>query len=119
MNEKEYLQKVALANEWMRAYYEKDAPLASDEEYDRLIRELKAFENANESLISKDSPTQKIAPAIQSEFYKIKHSAKMWSMEDVFSENELRAWSKRAKCEGDFFVEPKFDGKDIIVQSRY
>ena len=113
MNEKEYLQKVALANEWMRAYYEKDAPLASDEEYDRLIRELKAFENANESLISKDSPTQKIAPAIQSEFYKIKHSAKMWSMEDVFSENELRAWSKRAKCEGDFFVEPKFDGASL------
>lgn len=113
MSEKEYLQKVALANEWMRAYYEKDAPLASDEEYDRLIRELKAFENANESLISKDSPTQKIAPAIQSEFHKTKHSAKMWSMEDVFSENELRAWSKRAKCEGDFFVEPKFDGASL------
>lgn len=113
MNEKEYLEKVELANEWMRAYYEKDAPLASDEEYDALIRELKAFESANESLISKDSPTQKVAPIIQSEFHKIKHSVKMWSMEDVFDEVELRAWAKRAKCEYDFFVEPKFDGASL------
>lgn len=116
MSEKEYLQKVALANEWMRAYYEKDAPLASDEEYDKLIRELRAFESENESLISKDSPTQKIAPAIQSEFYKIAHSVKMWSMEDVFSEAELRAWAKRAKCENNestFFIEPKFDGASL------
>lgn len=116
MNQKEYLQKVALANEWMRAYYEKDAPLASDEEYDKLIRELRAFESENESLISKDSPTQKIAPAIQSEFYKIAHSVKMWSMEDVFSEAELRAWAKRAKCENNesaFFIEPKFDGASL------
>ena len=55
MSEKEYLQKVALANEWMSAYYEKDAPLASDEEYDALIRELRAFESANPSLVSKKS----------------------------------------------------------------
>lgn len=116
MNQKEYLEKVALANEWMRAYYEKDAPLASDEEYDKLIRELRAFESENESLISKDSPTQKIAPAIQSEFHKIAHSVKMWSMEDVFSEAELRAWAKRAKCENSesaFFIEPKFDGASL------
>ena len=58
----EYLKKVALANLWMRAYYEEDEPLASDEEYDRLIREIKAFEKENPSLISPDSPTQKIAP---------------------------------------------------------
>lgn len=113
MSEKEYLQKVALANEWMRAYYEKDAPLASDEEYDALIRELRAFESANSQLISADSPTQKVAPIIQSEFHKLSHSAKMWSMEDVFDENELRAWAKRAKCEQNFFIEPKFDGASL------
>lgn len=97
MSEKEYLQSVALANEWMRAYYEKDEPLASDEEYDALIRRLREFESANPSLVSANSPTQKVAPNIQSEFSKLKHSTKMWSMEDIFSEAELIAWVKR--CE--------------------
>ncbi|MBS4275274.1 NAD-dependent DNA ligase LigA [Campylobacter vulpis] len=109
----EYLEKVALANLWMRAYYEKDEPLASDEEYDLLIREIRAFEEENPSLISKDSPTQKIAPTIQSQFKKSKHLSKMWSMEDVFDEEELRAWAKRAKCEEGFFIEPKFDGASL------
>ncbi|MCR2060120.1 NAD-dependent DNA ligase LigA [Campylobacter helveticus] len=109
----EYLKKVELANLWMRAYYEKDEPLASDEEYDKLIRELKEFEAQNPNLISKDSPTQKIAPVIQSKFKKNKHLSKMWSMEDVFDEVELRAWAKRAKCEEGFFIEPKFDGASL------
>lgn len=140
MSEKEYLQSVALANEWMRAYYEKDAPLASDEEYDALIRRLREFESANPSLVSANSPTQKVAPNIQSEFSKLKHSAKMWSMEDIFSEAELIAWAKRAKYDtissqnsapnslfgelesqnsalnlndDSFFVEPKFDGASL------
>ena len=113
MSEKEYLQKVALANEWMSAYYEKDAPLASDEEYDALVRELRAFESANPSLVSANSPTQKVAPSVQSEFHKLKHAAKMWSMEDVFDENELKAWAKRAKSEKNFFIEPKFDGASL------
>lgn len=113
MRKEEYLEKVALANLWMRAYYEKDEPLASDEEYDILIRELRAFEAENQNEISKDSPTQKIAPTLQSEFHKIKHLSKMWSMEDVFNENELRAWAKRAKSEENFFIEPKFDGASL------
>lgn len=113
MNQDEYLKKVALANEWMRMYYEKDESLASDAEYDSLIRELRAFEEENPSVIKADSPTQKIAPVIQSEFYKIKHIQKMWSMEDVFNEAELKAWAKRAKCEQNFFIEPKFDGASL------
>ncbi|MBZ7945958.1 NAD-dependent DNA ligase LigA [Campylobacter sp. RM10541] len=113
MTKEDYLRKVALANEWMKAYYEKDEPLASDEEYDALIRELKTFESQNENDISPNSPTQKIAPTIQSEFKKITHLSRMWSMEDVFNEEELRAWAKRAKCENNFFIEPKFDGASL------
>ncbi|TKX31820.1 NAD-dependent DNA ligase LigA [Campylobacter estrildidarum] len=113
MTKEEYLSKVALANEWMRAYYEKDEPLASDEEYDVLIRELREFEIQNKNDISPDSPTQKIAPVIQSEFKKLAHLSRMWSMEDVFDEEELRAWAKRARCENNFFIEPKFDGASL------
>lgn len=113
MNYDEYLKKVDLAKEWMRAYYEDDEPLASDEEYDKLIKELKEFEANHQDKINSNSPTQKVAPIIQSEFHKIIHESRMWSMEDVFDETELRAWAKRAKCEFDFFIEPKFDGASL------
>lgn len=113
MTKEEYLEKVKLANLWMRAYYEKDEPLASDEEYDNLIKELKKFESENPNLLLKDSPTQKIAPTIQSEFKKISHLSPMWSMEDVFNEDELKAWAKRARSENNFFIEPKFDGASL------
>lgn len=113
MDYKEYLEKVSLAKKYALAYYQKDEPLASDEEYDKLIRELRAFENDNKSLVSSDSPNQNIGSVIQSEFKKIKHLSKMWSMEDVFNEEELIAWAKRAKCDKDFFVEPKFDGASL------
>ncbi|MCX2682356.1 NAD-dependent DNA ligase LigA [Campylobacter sp. MIT 21-1685] len=113
MTLEEYLQKVALANSWARAYYEKDSPLASDEEYDKLLRALREFEEKNVQNICSDSPTQKVAAHIQSEFKKKAHLSKMWSMEDVFNEEELRAWSKRVKCEKGFFIEAKFDGASL------
>ena len=113
MDYEQYLEKVRLAKKYAQAYYVDDKPLASDEEYDKLLRELKDFESKNESLISKDSPTQHIGSVIQSEFKKIRHLKKMWSMEDVFDEEELRAWAKRARCEKGFFVEAKFDGASL------
>ncbi len=112
----EYQRAVRRAAAWARAYYGRDEPLASDEEYDALVRQLRAFERENPSLVSANSPTQKVAPAVQSELKKIPHSARMWSMEDVFDENELRAWAKRAGADGlieNFFVEPKFDGASL------
>ena len=113
MDYEQYLEKVSLAKKYAQAYYVDDEPLASDEEYDKLLRELKDFESKNESLISKDSPTQHIGSVIQSEFKKIRHLKKMWSMDDVFDEEELRAWAKRARCENGFFVEAKFDGVSL------
>lgn len=113
MTRQEYLEKIARANEWAQAYYNKDDPLASDEEYDALMKQLRAFEEQNPAQIAPNSPTQKITPTLQSEFHKIPHLSKMWSMEDVFNETELRAWAKRANCEKNFFIEPKFDGASL------
>lgn len=115
MNYEEYLQKIIYANKLMDAYYNADEPLASDAEYDALVREIKEFEAQNPAQISPNSPTQKVAPAVQSEFKKSAHLAKMWSMEDVFNEAELRAWAKRAKVSEtqSFFIEPKFDGASL------
>ena len=74
MTRQEYLEKIARANEWAQAYYNKDDPLASDEEYDALMKQLRAFEEQNPAQIATNSPTQKIAPTLQSEFHKIDHA---------------------------------------------
>ena len=113
MSYDEYLKLVKLANDWMWAYYY-DTPLATDSEYDELIRQIKAYEEQNKDKIDPNSPTQKVAPTIQDDFKKIKHQKRMWSMEDVFDDAELLAWANRAKAlDEEFFIEPKFDGASL------
>ena len=57
MTHDEYLKKIALANEWARAYYVEDNPIASDEEYDALYHEILAFESENPLFVDEESPT--------------------------------------------------------------
>lgn len=111
MTEKEYIKKLELVKDLMDAYYIDDDPKVSDEEYDALIRELKRYEIKHGANLS--SPTQLIGPKPQSGFKKLAHKDKMWSMEDIFSKEQLLAWIKRSKYEGDFFIEPKFDGASL------
>lgn len=57
---KEYLEKVILANRWSWAYYELNDPIATDDEYDRLNRDITEYEVKYPDKISKDSPTQRV-----------------------------------------------------------
>lgn len=57
---KEYLEKVILANRWSWAYYELNDPIATDDEYDRLNRDLTEYEEKYPDKLSKDSPTQRV-----------------------------------------------------------
>lgn len=114
----EYLENIKLANTWAKAYYLGENPLASDAEYDALIKKIKEYEKENPDNISLKSPTQRVFPISQTlindGFKKVAHIEKMYSMEDVFSEEELKAWIKRNKFENeDFFIEPKFDGASL------
>lgn len=114
----EYLENIKLANTWAKAYYLGENPLASDAEYDELMRKIKDYEKNNPNDISPDSPTQKVFPISQTlindGFNKVSHIEKMYSMEDVFNEVELNAWIKRNKFENEeFFIEPKFDGASL------
>ena len=69
-------------------YHVLDAPEIPDAEYDRLMRELRALEEANPQLITADSPTQRVGAAPISAFEQVKHQVPMLSLANSFSEAE-------------------------------
>jgi DNA ligase (NAD+) len=79
-----------------RRYHELDAPTISDFEFDELVRELAALEESFPELITPDSPTQRIggAPAT-TVFAPVEHAVPMMSLDNVFGDDELRAWVER------------------------
>ncbi len=95
MTNEQYLQKVALLKKMAYHYYTLDSPIASDEEYDNLYSEIIAYESANPTQISPDSPTQKVGDEILTKFEKSTHIERMWSLEDIFNKDELLEWVKR------------------------
>ncbi|MDY5519563.1 NAD-dependent DNA ligase LigA [Campylobacter lanienae] len=114
MNHKEYLEAVETLNRWAKAYYTDDNPIASDDEYDALYHKVVEFESQNPNLKAIFSPTNRVGGEILEQFEKIAHKARMWSMEDIFSDDELLAWIERGdKRLQRFFVEPKFDGASL------
>lgn len=79
-----------------RAYYEADAPLISDADYDALMRELRAIESDHPDLISADSPTQVgVGGAPSTQFAPVEHSIPMMSLDNAMDMGELRAWGER------------------------
>ncbi|MFH5823996.1 NAD-dependent DNA ligase LigA [Georgenia sp. AZ-5] len=77
------------------AYYVRDAPTISDAEYDQLMRELEALEEAHPDLRVPESPTQRVGGTFSTEFATVTHREPMMSLEDVFSLEELREWAAR------------------------
>ncbi len=116
MNKQEYKKNIELLNSWANAYYVYDDPIASDEEYDKLYHKILKFEEENPDIADKNSPTKRVGGIVLDEFSKAKHLSKMWSMEDVFDEDELRNWIQRVKKTSKkftFYSEPKFDGASL------
>lgn len=96
-------------------YYADDAPEISDGQYDELFRELRALEAEHPNLVTPDSPTQSPGTYSISTFASVEHLVPMLSLDNAFSDDELRAWRDRVvKILGsdtlDFVVEPKMDG---------
>ena len=114
MDKKEYLEAVDMLNAWAKAYYTDDAPIATDEEYDELYHKVLDFERTNPGDISMFSPTKRVGGEVSEGFAKARHGARMWSMEDIFSFDELLAWLKRGDKERlEFALQPKFDGASL------
>jgi len=78
-------------------YYVLDSPEISDEEYDRLFRELQDLEAAYPDLVTPDSPTQRVGAAPLEAFATHTHREPMLSLSNAFSEDELRAFDTRIK----------------------
>ena len=100
-------------------YYNLDNPEISDYEYDMLNNELKAIEAVYPELITADSPTQTVGGKASNLFDKITHTVKMESLQDVFSTDEVIAFTERVKSDfpdADFTVEPKIDGLSVSLE---
>lgn len=116
-----YLALVKDLGEHDRRYYVEMAPVIPDAEYDRLYRELRGIEAAHPEWIVPESPTQRVAPAPVSAFPKLVREVPMLSLDNAYSEAELRGFFDRVvkglDAEPAFVVEPKIDG--ISVELRY
>ena len=80
-----------------RAYYEADAPVLTDPEYDELFRGLVALETAFPSLRTSDSPTQRVGAQLAGTFDEVRHRRPMLSLSNAFSHDELRAFDARVR----------------------
>ena len=102
-------------------YYILDQPTLSDGEYDDLMRELRALEAADPSLVTPDSPTQRIGLAAASAgFAEVEHLQPMLSLANARNDDEFEAWAERAgRLIGEepyqLVTEPKVDGLAISL----
>jgi DNA ligase (NAD+) len=104
-------------------YHVLDDPLVPDAEYDRLMRELQALEEAHPALITVDSPTQRVGAEPASAFGTVPHKLPMLSLDNAFSEDELNDFHRRVidrldidtEIELSYAAEPKLDGAAVSL----
>src|SRR6184192_4227434 len=102
-------------------YYVLDDPQISDAEFDRLMNELKKLESAHPELITPDSPTQRVGGKPREGFVKVAHSAPMLSLDNAYSEEELRDWERRVhelsgRKDIEYVCELKLDGMSLALR---
>ncbi|NIM49108.1 MAG: NAD-dependent DNA ligase LigA, partial [Gemmatimonadales bacterium] len=105
-------------------YHTLDDPVISDAEYDRLMVELRALEEAHPELITPDSPTQRVGAPPLDQFEKVIHPVPMTSLGNAFDDEDMHAWLARigrllpddvSITDLTFIVEPKFDGLAVAL----
>lgn len=106
-------------------YYVHAAPEISDAEFDALVHELQALEDANPDLVTPDSPTQRVGGRPAEGFATVDHAAPMLSLDNAYSEEELRAFDERVRkglgdpaAEVAYVAELKIDGLSIALTYR-
>lgn len=98
-------------------YHVLDEPEISDAEFDELIRELVELEDQHPTLVTPDSPTQRVGAPPSDLFKPVQHPTSMWSLDNAFDFDELVAWGKRVErvlgSAADFYCELKVDGTAV------
>jgi DNA ligase (NAD+) len=112
---KEIEKLVKDINEHNYRYHVLDAPIISDEEYDRLFRKLKELEEKYRYILP-DSPTKRVGAPPLDKFEKVKHTVPMLSLDNAFTHDEVREFDQRVKRflksdqNVEYTIEPKYDG---------
>ncbi len=101
-------------------YYVLDTPEISDADFDLLMQELKRLEAAHPELVTPDSPSQRVGGKPREGFVKVEHSRSMLSLDNAFSEEELRNWDRRARelagsAKIEYVCELKLDGMSLAL----
>src|SRR5271170_1687189 len=101
-------------------YYVLDQPEISDAEFDKLMGQLKELESEHPKLITPDSPTQRVGGKPREGFVKVPHSSPMLSLDNTYSEEELRDWERRVhelsgRKDVDYVCELKLDGMSLAL----
>ncbi len=115
-------QLIDQLNEHNYRYHVLDAPTIPDAEYDRLFRELQQLEATHPELRRNDSPTQRVGAPPDKQFKTVLHDIPMLSLNNVFSDEELRAFVKRVTDRLqtaepiEYVCEPKLDGLAVSLQ---
>ncbi|MDT5092781.1 MAG: ligase [Mycobacterium sp.] len=104
-------------------YYVKDAPIITDAEFDKLLKNLEALEEQYPELRVADSPTQLVGGAgFATDFAEAEHLERMLSLDNVFATDELQAWAQRVENkigrEPDYLCELKIDGVALSLVYR-
>jgi DNA ligase (NAD+) len=101
-------------------YYVLDQPEISDTEFDALMQQLQQLEAEHPTLITPGSPTQRVGGKPREGFVKMRHSSPMLSLDNTYSEEELRAWERRVhelsgRNDVDYVCELKLDGMSLAL----
>ncbi len=101
-------------------YYVDNNPLITDGEYDTIYKKLQQFENDNPTLITADSPTQRVGKGLIKNFPKVQHLVPMLSLDNSYNAEDLLDFDRKVKqLSGlenvEYCVEPKFDGASISL----
>lgn len=99
-------------------YYVENNPVISDYEYDMLLKKLEALETQYPTLITSDSPTQRVGGEPLKGFATVGHKIPMISLDNAYSYDELREFDERVKkvvTEVEYICEPKIDGVSIAL----
>ena len=102
-------------------YYVLAQPVISDQEYDKLIKELEALESEHPELITSDSPTQRVGSDLTKDFNPVEHKIPRLSLSNTYSEEELLEFDRRVRDglpedeKVEYLVELKIDGASVSI----